>query len=88
MKRRVDSLGRISIPKDLRKEAGIIDNSEVDIEIKDNKIIVSNPDGIRSREEIEEKIKRVTDEAIAGEVNDTIAGAFIAGLKWVINKED
>ena len=38
--RRIDDLGRIVIPKDIRKELGIAIGESLDINIEDGKIII------------------------------------------------
>lgn len=43
MNRNIDKLGRIVIPKEMRKEIGLKNGDEVKIEVHDSKIIVSNP---------------------------------------------
>lgn len=43
MIRNFDSLGRIVIPKEMRKELGFTENLEANIELKDNAIIIKNP---------------------------------------------
>lgn len=43
IKRNIDSLGRIVIPKEMRKEIGVENGDEVDISLNEKKIIISNP---------------------------------------------
>lgn len=38
--KRIDTLGRIVIPKDIRKQLHILDNENLDITLEDNKIII------------------------------------------------
>ena len=57
MKRNIDNLGRIVIPSEIRNELGIEPNQELDIEKVGNKIIITNPRGILSRDEIETMYK-------------------------------
>lgn len=43
MKRNIDSLGRICIPIEYRREIGVNCFDEVDIELKGSQIILTNP---------------------------------------------
>lgn len=43
MKRKFDKLGRIVIPKEMRTQLGINNGEPVHIEVKGNKIILTNP---------------------------------------------
>ena len=38
--RKTDELGRIVIPKEMRENLGITENTQIDISLKDNKIIL------------------------------------------------
>ena len=58
--RRIDDLGRIVIPKEIRRTMGIREGDPLEIFTEDNSIIFSKYDGINEEEEItkskEEKI--------------------------------
>lgn len=54
MIRNFDSLGRIVIPKEMRKELGFKENSEADIELKNDAIIIKNPKSFDLKEYIKE----------------------------------
>lgn len=43
MEKRIDNLGRIVIPREMRKSIGVEDGDNVTIELIDNKIVISNP---------------------------------------------
>lgn len=43
MKKRIDELGRIVIPKEWRKEIGLENGKEAEVELQDNKIVITNP---------------------------------------------
>ena len=43
MKRKIDDLGRLVIPKEMRNELGLLDGDEVNIELSGNTIIITNP---------------------------------------------
>lgn len=44
MNRKIDDLGRLSIPKEMRDKIGLVNGKEAHIELLEDKIIVSNPD--------------------------------------------
>ena len=46
MKRKIDDLGRISLPAEMKKEIGLNNGSEANIEIEDHKIIITKPNAI------------------------------------------
>lgn len=52
MNRRIDELGRLCIPKEMRNKLGIKDNDPVNIECIENKIIITNPIEIDYKEVI------------------------------------
>jgi AbrB family looped-hinge helix DNA binding protein len=81
MKRNIDNLGRIVIPSEMRNELGIKPNQELDIEKVGNKIIITNPEGILSRDEIETMYRDIckTDN---GEYNN----GFRDALKMILKK--
>ena len=62
--RRIDELGRIVIPKDIRKELRIINNDLIEIKVENNKIILSknkeNNDYLRMCNRIIENIYKIT----------------------------
>lgn len=86
IKRRIDDLGRISIPSDLRKQIGLGNGIEAEIKLDDNKIILTNPENMKSKEEIKRKITNLTAEHPFGE--NMLVDGFIEALKWVLNEED
>lgn len=43
MNRKIDDLGRIVIPSEMRKHIGIKNGQDVNVELVDNKVIISNP---------------------------------------------
>ena len=46
MNRNIDTLGRIVIPKEMRKQLYIKENDPLNIELQDNKIIITKPDTV------------------------------------------
>lgn len=83
MKRTIDDLGRIVIPSEIRKELDIQPYQELRIELNNNKIVISNPKGMRSKEEIEKMYKDIRNLEHRGEYDK----GFEDALKMVLNKE-
>lgn len=82
MKKKIDSLGRLVIPEPYRTELGIELEQNVEIEKIGNKIVISNPKGIRSKDEIEKMLHD------AKNLNqDEYTKGFINALKMVLNKD-
>lgn len=82
MKKKIDSLGRLVIPEPLRAELGIEPEQDVEIEKIGNKIVITNPKGIRSKSEIEKMLH----DAKTLEPDEYNKG-FIDALKMVLNKD-
>ena len=74
---KTDENGRIVIPKKVRLQLNI--NDIVEAEVIDNSFVVSSPKKIRTKEEIEEEIKRINPKS---ELELTRKEA----LEWVLNK--
>lgn len=49
MIRKIDNLGRIVIPAEIRKQLEIDDNTNLKIEVEDNKIVISKDDSDYSK---------------------------------------
>ena len=71
-------MGRIVIPAEMRKELGI--NEDVNIEVRNKQIIITNTKQIRTKEEIQNMLK-----AINGDNDEEKAMRYI--LKWVLKEE-
>lgn len=54
MKRNIDALGRIVIPVEIRKQLDINNGDSVDIDLVDNKIVISNPSEIDYKQVVKE----------------------------------
>ncbi len=59
MNRKIDELGRLCIPKEMRNKLGIKDNDPVNIECIENKIIITNPSEIDYKEVIDKAIEKL-----------------------------
>ena len=74
---KTDENGRIVIPKKVRLQLNI--NDVVEAEVVDNSFVVSSPKKIRTKEEIEEEIKRIN-------TKSELELARKEALEWVLNK--
>lgn len=57
MNRNIDNLGRIVIPKEMRTQLDIKENDPLNIELQDNKIIITKPDTVDYKAIIKEAIE-------------------------------
>lgn len=57
MNRKIDDLGRIVIPKEMRTKLDIKDGDSINIEVIDDKIVISNPNEIDYKKRIEKAIE-------------------------------
>ena len=57
MNRNIDTLGRIVIPKEMRTQLDIKEYDPLNIELQDNKIIITKPDTVDYKAIVEEAIK-------------------------------
>lgn len=56
MNRNIDNLGRIVIPKEFRKELGIDSGSNLNIELVNNKIVITKKDSVDYKEKVEKAL--------------------------------
>lgn len=56
MNRNIDNLGRIVIPAEMRKELGIDAGSNLNIELIDNKIVITNANRVDYKEKVEKAL--------------------------------
>lgn len=56
MYRKIDELGRLVIPKEIRNTLGLKPGDEIKIEIKNNQIILEKENSINIKEYIQEKM--------------------------------
>ena len=61
MERKFDELGRISIPREFRKKLNLENGAVANIELEDNKIIVTNPSAVDYKARIDKAIEWVRD---------------------------
>lgn len=82
MLKKIDDLGRVVLPVSYRNELGIEPNQELDIEKVGNKIIITNPDGTLSKDEIETMYKEIC------KLDDTEYNiGFRNALELILNKK-
>lgn len=81
MKKTTDNKCRLIIPLDFRQELNIEPNQELEVELIGKKIVISNPKGMKSKEEIETLYKEVC----KLEKNEYNIG-FRDALKLILNK--
>lgn len=84
MKRRLDDLGRLVIPKEYRDEIGLENGSEANIEMRDNEIIITNPIGMKSENEVIAMMNRLDHQ----NKNDLFVAGYYEALQWVLNKTE
>ena len=57
MNRKIDTLGRIVLPKEMRTQLDIKENDPLNIELQDNKIIITKPDTVDYKAIVEKAIE-------------------------------
>ena len=57
MNRKIDTLGRIVLPKEMRTQLNIKENDPLNIELQDNKIIITKPDTVDYKAIVEKAIE-------------------------------
>ena len=57
MNRKIDDLGRIVLPKEMRRQLDIKENDPLNIELQDNKIIITKPDTVDYKAIVEKAIE-------------------------------
>lgn len=85
MRRNLDGQGRLVIPIELKREIGLENGSEVNMELQDSKIILTNPKSMKTREEVESKLKDILNRHY--KTDDSEIHGFINALEWVLNEE-
>ena len=74
IERKIDNLGRIVLPKEMRDRLGIDENIPVEITSNEVSIIIKNPKVMRTQSEIKQRLKTEENEII----KET--------LQWVLNE--
>lgn len=89
MNRKIDELGRLCIPKEMRNKLGIKDNDPVNIECIENKIIITNPIEIDYKEVINKAIEYIENKVISsGEVIDQLRKVEVKELLDILKGEE
>lgn len=81
IERKVDDLGRVVLPKEMRDSLGIEDNEKVSIEREGSKIIITNCKEIKTIAEIREKLESKK------QSNTEYYEGYKNALKWVLNEK-
>lgn len=74
IERKIDNLGRIVLPKEMRDRLGIDENIPVEITSNEVSIIIKNPKVMRTQSEIKQRLEKEENEII----KET--------LQWVLNE--
>lgn len=59
MVRNIDNLGRIVIPKDFRKELNIEAGTDLNVELIDNKIVITKKDSVDYKAKYEDALRQI-----------------------------
>lgn len=81
IERKVDDLGRVVLPKEMRDSLGIEDNDKVSIEKEGSKIIIKNCKELKTVTEIREKLESKK------QANTEYYEGYKDALKWVLNEK-
>lgn len=57
MIRNIDNLGRLVIPSEYRKELGIENGSSLNMELEENKIVITNPNRVDYKARIDKTLE-------------------------------
>jgi len=81
VKVKYNHLGNIHLPKIMADSIGLKDNDYITIECVDNKIILSNPQKMRSRDEIKQFIAKIM------QYDDDITKGMIQMAEWILYED-
>lgn len=81
IERKVDDLGRVVLPKEMRDSLGIENNDKVSIERDGNEIIIKNYKEAKTLKEIKEKLESHK------QSNTDYYRGYKDALKWVLNEK-
>ena len=79
IERKVDDLGRVVLPKEMRDSLGIESNDKVSIEREGNKIIVKNYKETKTITEIKEELESMK------QSSTEYCEGYKDALRWVLN---
>lgn len=80
IERKLDNLGRVVLPKEMRDKLGLEDNEMVSITREDDSIIIKNYKETKARKEIKEKLEHHK------QSNTDYYRGYKDALKWVLNE--
>lgn len=88
MNKKIDNLGRFTIPFEIRKTLGIEKGDILNIYVNDDKIILektkTEEENIKTKEEIEEHLHNLNELRKAGLEDENLIGS-IEALTWVLD---
>lgn len=90
MTRRIDELGRLVIPKEIRKNLKIKDNDQIEINVIDNKIILNKYDNLNKDRVVNiilSSLKRVINQNILFTSRDKIIDCYLINKEVIDNNE-
>lgn len=85
----IDNLGRIVIPNDYKKALKMKNGDEINIELNDNKIIISKAKNDSRVERIKNELdsaKKLRDNARTPDEKNVYIG-YVLALKWLLEEE-
>ena len=59
MNRNIENLGRLVIPKDFRKELNIEAGTDLNVELIDNKIVITKKDSVDYKAKYEDALRQI-----------------------------
>jgi transcriptional pleiotropic regulator of transition state genes len=80
IERKLDNLGRVVLPKEMRDKLGLEDNEMVSITREDDSIIIKNYKEMKARKDIKEKLESHK------QSNTDYYRGYKDALKWVLNE--
>jgi transcriptional pleiotropic regulator of transition state genes len=81
IERKLDNLGRVVLPKEMRDKLGLEDNEMVSITREDDSIIIKNYKEMKARKEIKERLEHHK------QSNTDYYRGYKDALKWVLNEK-
>ena len=84
--RTIDNLGRLVIPISLREKIGVKNNDDVNIELQDDKIIITSVKNDEALKRIQDKLVEMKDKYKMATDKEFYFG-YIQALEWILEEE-
>ena len=84
--RTIDNLGRLVIPISLREKIGVKNNDDVNIELQDDKIIITSVKNDEALKRIQDKLVEMKDKYKMATDKEFYFG-YIRALEWILEEE-